>query len=168
MRKGTTGGPSWHAGSVFHFFCPGFAQLEPHRIVLEDLKSYRVHSARCLCTDDTVEEQNPFRTTLKPWLKPLFVDMYGGNHLAGFLGWCRVSSIHSMIGQLTPPPQKKKNEKEHPGMCFLLLPCGKTQPSLHLDACTLDKRRPSNSAPIHVNPGRKSQPIQEDDQFRAS
>ena len=29
-------------------------------------------------------------TTLKPWLKPLFVDIYRGIIIPGFLGWCKM------------------------------------------------------------------------------
>ena len=33
-----------------------------------------------------------------PWLKPLFVRMKPGDHIIlGFLRWCRISSIHSML-----------------------------------------------------------------------
>ena len=44
---------------------------------------------------DTVLGRNPFRTTLKPWLKPLFVGIYQGIIIPGFLRWCRILSIHS-------------------------------------------------------------------------
>ena len=32
---------------------------------------------------------------MKPWLKPLFVGIYRGIIIPGFLGRCRISSIHS-------------------------------------------------------------------------
>ena len=43
----------------------------------------------------TVEGQNPFRTSLKLWLKPLLVGIYRGIILLGFLRRFRILSIHS-------------------------------------------------------------------------
>ena len=46
-------------------------------------------------TFTTVDGRNPFRTTLKQWLKPLFVGIYKGIIIPGIFEWCRISSIHS-------------------------------------------------------------------------
>ena len=43
-----------------------------------------------------MDGRNPFRTTLKPWLKPLFAGIYRGNISPVCLRWCRILSIHSM------------------------------------------------------------------------
>ena len=45
--------------------------------------------------DPTVDGRNPFRTTLKPWLKPMFVGKLRGIIIPGF-SRCRISSIHRM------------------------------------------------------------------------
>ena len=43
-----------------------------------------------------VDGRNPFRTALKPWLKPLFVGICRGIPILAFLG-CRISSIHRKV-----------------------------------------------------------------------
>ena len=42
--------------------------------------------------------RNPLRTTLKPWLKPLFVGMYRGIIILGFLGWREMDFVHPQYG----------------------------------------------------------------------
>ena len=44
--------------------------------------------------------RNPFRTTWKPWLKPLSVGICRGIIILGCLRWCRISSIHSMCNEI--------------------------------------------------------------------
>ena len=51
----------------------------------------------------------PFRTTLKPWLKPLFVGISQGVIIPRISGWCRISSVRCIItpAHSSPPPPRE-------------------------------------------------------------
>ena len=46
----------------------------------------------------TAAGRNPFRTTLKPWLKPLSAGTYKKIIVAGFLRWCEMDFVHPQGG----------------------------------------------------------------------
>ena len=51
----------------------------------------------------TVDGRNPFRTALKLWLKPLFVGIYRGIIIPGFLRWCKLDFVHPQFGCYPSP-----------------------------------------------------------------
>ena len=112
-----------------------------------------------------MDGRNPFRTTLKPWLKLLLVGIYRGIMIPGFLRRCRISSIHSRDGRRPLLSFRESGEGASwpsPGnrlrfLCSLLrtadvepfvtgsLQCGCAHPfaMVRLDIAPCARRRPS-------------------------
>ena len=66
----------------------------------------------------TVDGRNPFRTTLKPWLKPLFVGFCKGIIIQGFLGGAKwISCIYSISACTLKLPVKKRRIRQPESWC---------------------------------------------------
>ena len=82
-------------------------------------------------------------TTLKPWLKPLFVGLCRGNRIIlGLLGWCRISSIHTPQVMIPHQTQGHPLLRNWGGLQWISQPFrkGAVQSVFAASACRPEKR----------------------------